>query len=250
MSISPIAVNEYSPSLVNQEEELFKRKKCLWAPEMDAKVKNAISEYNKVSDSPFPETIFGSNTPSFCVLKRGFLQDLDKSTKQIRERWLSQISPKIKASGVLEEDKEVVWSFCQENPHEWSKVSRRTFEHFQEKYYYPDCAIKNFYYQRIKKNRGGSIEAVFVSNPLKGRVRQVNQKISKVPLSAQEEVVAKLPRACKKRKTDEGLNQNENFSGVKKGKLLLSEGEELALINSIVNENVRVIAVPVKIIWK
>ncbi len=123
-----------------------------WTQEMDAQLKNAVSQYNDRNPStPFPEVPFKSHPP-FAELKQEYLPDLDKDVKQIRERWINHLSPRIRAVGILKEDREVVRFFCRESPNEWAKVSLRTYEFSKEKQYYPDNTIKNFHFQLVRKD--------------------------------------------------------------------------------------------------
>lgn len=173
-----------------------------WTQEMDAQLKNAISAYNENYLIPFPEVPFNSSCP-FSQLKREYLQDLDKGSKQIRERWVNHLSPKIRAVGVLDEDKEVVRSFCRESPNEWAKVSRRTYEFFKEKQYYPDNTIKNFHFQLVRKDARPQSPETSVDESTVNRPVGKNSSRKKASLKTTDKSIKDVMRESKKRVFEE-----------------------------------------------
>jgi len=121
-----------------------------WSLEKDEQVKRAIVQYNRYSIVRFPEDPFQSLP--FPDLKDRYLGDLNKSAKQIRERWVTHICLKIRSLSVLEKDQDMVLDLCKKNLGKWATVAKKVFEVFHGKEYYSDNTIKNFY-MRSQKNR-------------------------------------------------------------------------------------------------
>lgn len=122
----------------------------LWSADRDEQVRQAIHDYNQNSNISFPETPF--QQAPFTVLKRGYLQNLDKDSKQLKQRWNCHICQKIKNRSILEDDVELIKKLYKESPRKWSLISRKTFEAFNREEYYSDNAIKNFCIRILAKN--------------------------------------------------------------------------------------------------
>lgn len=132
-----------------------------WTLEEDAQVVAAVSEYNREFPDHAIVGFLSTNGGSrFSTIKER-LPSLNKSSKQIRERWVTKLSPSIKSSGVLKEDAERVMDLCRQHPGNWREVSRKSLEIFGGKGY-SDNAVKNFFHSEARKRsfRGDRKECI------------------------------------------------------------------------------------------
>lgn len=116
---------------------------------LDQKIKEAILATGVLS--PFQSV-------PYALIKELHFTDDSRSAKQIRERWKNYVNPWIKCSFVLEEDRELIKALIEKNGCKWSTISKLTYQIFNEKKYYPDNALKNFYHSKeMKKNLSTSL---------------------------------------------------------------------------------------------
>lgn len=100
---------------------------------------------------------------SWATLKKQ-LQDLNKTPKQIRERWTQQLSHKIINCVVLKEHEELIIEAYQRSLREnkknrWKWISDQTSEIFQGRFYPPN-SIKNLINRRITQKKIPALETL------------------------------------------------------------------------------------------
>ena len=125
----------------------------IWKEEEDEQLRQAVYRYNQNSPKSFPKDPFNARLP-FTTLKKNYLQDLDRSHRQLRQRWVCHICPKIRAPSILAADEAAIRDLYSQNPAKWELLSAKTFEVFERQQYYPSSVIRNFFSKRnvVKSN--------------------------------------------------------------------------------------------------
>ncbi len=114
-----------------------------WTSIDNQKLLNAVDQYSKIWGKVFPEDPF-SKHPFVELNKFCILEGLNKNPKSIREKWLNQISPKIKSTRILKEDAPLVIELYNKHPKKWLNICLEIYNLFERKCYYPENTIKNF----------------------------------------------------------------------------------------------------------
>lgn len=125
-----------------------------WTEEQDQEVREAITLYERHTSQRFPEDPF-SGKARFSILKKDYLSHLDKNGKQIRERWVTHLCPKLINPSIKENDRDLVLKLNEKYPKQWAFIAREIYEFYEKKAYYSDNSIKNFcnQYKNRKINR-------------------------------------------------------------------------------------------------
>lgn len=160
-----------------------------WTEEEDQCVKNAISNMTFFPEDPYTDNPHDS-TP-FATLK-SVLTGLDRTTKQIRERWVTHLCPKLKNPTILKEDQVLVmrvyhnWQSNRQNHKtQWAEIARKIYEYFGKECYYSDNSIKNFCMRTDKtrpqknKKRRKKINTLTKESCFVSQSGQANKKVKK-----------------------------------------------------------------------
>lgn len=179
--------------------EDFYRQLRNWTPEEDQRVKEAIARYETDYKDQFPKDPF-SGSCSISQIKHEYLADLDRTAKQIRERWLNHLSPKLKSPVVLKEDEKLVLEVYARYIKEksttttsWIAVAREIYHVFEKQVYYSDNSIKNFC---IRQNRKKVLNREFAGENDTDFVQEENS------------ISVKNEKKYKKQKLDEKFDLN------------------------------------------
>lgn len=114
--------------------------KVHWTKAQDEILLRAIEKHNlKYPHKPIPEDPHSNKAVCFALVKREFLQDFPKSPRQMRDRYVENLSPKIQKN-MSEYEKEMILELYNERGRCWTKISKYIHENYlkKEKYYSPN----------------------------------------------------------------------------------------------------------------
>lgn len=116
----------------------------LWSSEETDQVITAIATYNRdFPGEPFPEHPFGKRF-SFVNFKEKYLEDLQKTPKQLRERCVHHLYGQV-LPHIRQQDIEAVKKAREQNSTSWTATAQHLHEvYFNKKHYYSENTIKNF----------------------------------------------------------------------------------------------------------
>jgi hypothetical protein len=128
---------------INKVESSHKRP---WAKEEDILFLQGIERYNSLNiEAPISQDPFYGNC-SITYYKRikNLIPDLDRTPKQMKERYLNHLSPKMKKN-ILPEHQDLIVAWHEEYGNAWSKIAEMACKYiFNQGMYYNDQMIKRF----------------------------------------------------------------------------------------------------------
>lgn len=123
-----------------------------WTEAEDQLLLDGIARYNAENPSTqFPQDPFSERSKTHYLKLKAFIPELDRSSKQIRQRYINNLSPKA-LTKIADEDKKSILALQAKHGNAWSRISEIMFrDFFKEKKYYGDNLIKDFYYANLRR---------------------------------------------------------------------------------------------------
>jgi len=123
-----------------------------WTEAEDQLLLDGIARYNAENPlTQFPQDPFSERSKTYYLKIKHFIPELDRSSKQIRQRYINNLSPKV-LTKIADEDKERILALQAKYGNVWSRISEVMYRDlFKEKNYYGDNTVKDFYYANLRR---------------------------------------------------------------------------------------------------